>query len=611
MGGSSPLRGGHGRRADAAFLAAATVGAALCVVSVMTVAFRAQPDDRGAVALAVAIVVGVPFGVGLWAWSARQYARFGRFLVAAGCVFFVATNAQSDNEVVYSIGRVGIWLTAMALPALLLAFPTRALRSTAERVIVAGLFSVVVLLLLPTVFLVESYPAPVPFASCTNDCPRNAFMVLDHQPAFVRQVVYPMSAAATVLLLLVSWGVLARRLRHATKFGRRTLAPMVALATVAAVLVGSYLLIRRISPTAAALDPIGWGAVLCVPAVAMAFLIGLLRRRFFEAQSLEDLARRLRMHPEAGELRQVLAGVLGDPSLEIAYRGWPPSEWVDDEGHVVGAPRETPRRRVIRIPTDRPVAAILYDSALDEQRDLIAAAGSLALASLENTRLAAQVEASIDELQRSRARIQSAAYDERLRMERDLHEGAQQRLIALRIRLEMAARVAEENPSRGAAILADLGQELEEVLDEVRSLGRGIYPAVLADQGLRAALVAQARREPIPTTVDATDISRYPTEVESAVYFCCLEALQNITKHARGATSAWISLVDDGALRFAVVDDGMGISTENGAGAGITNMTDRLAAVGGTITIRSAPGEGTEVIGKVPLNDRLPRPLSA
>jgi signal transduction histidine kinase len=387
---------------------------------------------------------------------------------------------------------------------------------------------------------------------------------------------------------------------------------MVALATVAGILVGSYLLIRRISPTAAALDPIGWAAVLCVPAVAMAFLIGLLRRRFFEAQALEDLARRLRMHPEADELRRLLAGVLGDPSLEIAYRGWPPSEWVDDEGHTVGAPRETPRRRVIAIPTDDPVAAIVYDSALDEQRDLIAAAGSLALAALENTRLAAQVEASIDELQRSRARIQSAAYDERLRMQRDLHDGAQQQLIALRIRLEMAARLAEENPSRSSAMLVDLGRELEEALEEVRSLGRGIYPALLADQGLQAALVAQARREPIPTTVDATDISRYPAEVESAVYFCCLEALQNVAKHAQGATSGWISLVDDGALRFAVVDDGIGISANgDSAGAGITNMTDRLAAVGGTLVIRSAPGEGTEVIGKVPLNDRLPRPLSA
>jgi signal transduction histidine kinase len=437
-------------------------------------------------------------------------------------------------------------------------------------------------------------------------------MILEHQPAFVRQVIYPVSAGATVSLLLVSSGVLARRLRYGTEFSRRTLAPMLALATVAGILVASYLLIRRISPTSAALGPIGWGTVLCVPAVAMAFLIGLLRRRFLEAQALEDIARRLRGHPEADELRRVLSEVLGDPSLEIAYRGWSPGQWVDGEGHRVDAPRATPRRRVIATPTDHPVAAIVYDSALEEQRDLMAAAGSFALTALENTRLAAQLEGSIYELERSRARIQSAAYDERLRMERDLHDGAQQRLIALRIRLGTAARLAEENPSRSSAMLVDLGRQLEEALEEVRSLGRGIYPSVLADQGLEAALVAQARREPIPTTVDASDISRYPTEVENAVYFCCLEALQNVAKHARGTTSAWISLVDDGALRFAVADDGIGTSSEGeGASAGITNMTDRLAAVGGTITIRSAPGGGTEVIGKVPLHDRLPRPLSA
>jgi signal transduction histidine kinase len=255
---------------------------------------------------------------------------------------------------------------------------------------------------------------------------------------------------------------------------------------------------------------------------------------------------------------------------------------------------------------DQPVAALIYDSAFSEQRGLMTTAGSFALASLENTRLATQVEASLNELQESRARIQAAADSERLRIERDLHDGAQQRLVALRIRLELAAELAEGEPGRGSALLFELGRELEEALEEVRSLARGVYPSVLADQGLEEALAAVARKAPIATTVDARDLSRYPTEVESAVYFCCLEALQNVAKHAKGASSIWISLVDDGALRFAVVDDGAGFSGETvTAGTGVISMRDRLAAVGGELKIHSTPGEGTQVVGAVRVGEEI------
>jgi signal transduction histidine kinase len=563
----------------------------------------AQPGDESVISLAVTLVVGVPLAVGLWAWRKHEDARFGRVLFGAGCLFFVATLAESSNEIVYSIGRVGIWLTALAVPALLLAFPSGVLRTMAERTIVGALAGVVALLLLPTMFMVEAHPTPVPFASCSSDCPANAFMVLHHQPHFVKAFNYPAAGTATVLLLLVVAGILARRVRQATAVLRRTLSPMLAVAIVCGLLVAAYLLVRRVSPNSAALDPIGWASALCIPGIAVAFLIGLFRRRFFEARALERLAFRLRNHPEADELRRVLVEVLGDPSLEIVYRAPGPDGWVDAAGHRVDLPRETGRRCVTGVHSeDHPVAALVYDSAFSEQRELMAAAGSFALASLENTRLAAQVEASLDELQESRARIQAAADSERLRIERDLHDGAQQRLVALRIRLGLAAKLTEEEPRRGSALLFHLGRELEEALEEIRSLARGIYPSVLADRGLEEALGAVARRAPIATTVDARDLSRYPTEVESAVYFCCLEALQNVAKHAKGASSIWISLVDDGALRFAVVDDGAGFSKERvTAGTGVINMRDRLAALGGELKIHSAPGEGTQVVGAVPV----------
>jgi signal transduction histidine kinase len=594
-------------RDDAAFVSAAGLGLSLCVLSVVTVVSSAQPGDESVISLAVTLVVGVPIAVGLWAWRKHEDARFGRLLFGAGCLFFVATLAESSSEIVYSIGRVGIWLTALAVPALLLAFPSGVLRTTAERTIVGALAGVLSLLLVPTMFMVEAYPTPVPFASCSSDCPANAFMVLDRQPDFVKAFIYPASGTATVLLLLVVAGILARRVRQATSVMRRTLAPMLVVAIVCGLLVAAYLLVRRFSPNAAALDPIGWASALCIPGIAVAFLIGLLRRRFFEAQALERLAFRLRNHPEAEELRRVLAEVLGDPSLEIVYRAPGPDSWVDAAGLRVDPPRETGRRWVTRVHSeDQPVAALVYDSAFSEQRDLMATAGSFALASLENTRLATQVEASLNELQESRARIQAAADSERLRIERDLHDGAQQRLVALRIRLELAAELAEGEPGRGSALLFELGRELEEALEEVRSLARGVYPSVLADQGLEEALAAVARKAPIATTVDARDLSRYPTEVESAVYFCCLEALQNVAKHAKGASSIWISLVDDGALRFAVVDDGAGFSGETvTAGTGVISMRDRLAAVGGELKIHSTPGEGTQVVGAVRVGEEI------
>ena len=208
-------------------------------------------------------------------------------------------------------------------------------------------------------------------------------------------------------------------------------------------------------------------------------------------------------------------------------------------------------------------------------------------------------------MRRSRARIQAAADEERRRIERDLHDGAQQRLVALRIKLELAAERAGEDGD-GAASLRALGADVDEALEEVRSLARGIYPAPLADRGLVEGLRAAALSCALPATVLAAGIDRYPRAIESAAYFCCLEALQNAAKHATGATAAVIDLSDDGDLRFEVRDDGAGFDPAlvNG-GVGFTSMHDRLAAVGGEVAIESRPGHGTRVTARIPLNGAL------
>ena len=207
------------------------------------------------------------------------------------------------------------------------------------------------------------------------------------------------------------------------------------------------------------------------------------------------------------------------------------------------------------------------------------------------------------ELRASRARILASADDERRRIERDLHDGAQQRLVALRIRLELAAEAVAEGRAEPVEILRELGIEAEVALEEVRSLAHGIYPAPLAALGLAGALQAVAVRGPVPTTVMAEAGLRYPRDVETAAYFCCLEAMQNAAKHAPRATVIRVVLSEgEHALAFEVRDDGPGFDPERTPpGTGLTNMRDRLTAVGGELEVRSAPGAGTRVLAIIPL----------
>ena len=223
----------------------------------------------------------------------------------------------------------------------------------------------------------------------------------------------------------------------------------------------------------------------------------------------------------------------------------------------------------------------------------------------DHHRLTAETSSLLRTVGESRARIQTAADDERRRIERDLHDGAQQQLVALRIKLELAAELMSEAPQSGAkeaAALRRFGADVQEALEAVQSLARGIYPSTLADYGLVRALRSAALQNPLPTTLLARRVRRHSREIESAAYFCCLEALQNAAKHAHGARAVVIELWDDESLRVEVRDDGAGFDPDNvTSGLGFTSMRDRLAAVSGDLTITSRPGYGTSVAASIPL----------
>jgi signal transduction histidine kinase len=209
----------------------------------------------------------------------------------------------------------------------------------------------------------------------------------------------------------------------------------------------------------------------------------------------------------------------------------------------------------------------------------------------------------VQDLRASRRRI-VAAQDERAKaLERNIHDGAQQQLVALSVRLRLAEQLAERDPAATAEMLRDLQGAATTTLEDLRDLARGIYPPLLADKGLAAALESQARKAAVPVAVEAGDIGRHPPDIESTVYFCVLEALNNIAKYAQ-ARGAVVSLArDDGALTFEVRDDGAGF--DSGAttyGTGLQGMADRLDAIGGRLQVESRPGEGTKVHGEIPVN---------
>jgi signal transduction histidine kinase len=231
---------------------------------------------------------------------------------------------------------------------------------------------------------------------------------------------------------------------------------------------------------------------------------------------------------------------------------------------------------------------------------------------LRNVRLAAELQSRLEELRASRQRLVTAQDEERRRLERNLHDGAQQQLVALGVQLGLASRLARRDAPEVAAKLDGLQAQATDALENLRDLARGIYPPLLADQGLAVALDGQARKAAIPVDVEGEGIGRYPQEVEAAAYFCCLEALQNVAKYAN-ASSVRLRLADrDGTITFEVIDDGTGFDPEHTPlGTGLQGMKDRLEALGGTLTVESTPGGGTTVGGAIPVLTPAPTPSAA
>src|ERR1700682_1742355 len=328
--------------------------------------------------------------------------------------------------------------------------------------------------------------------------------------------------------------------------------------------------------------------------------------------------------PERGPARFPLTGpeesiVAHAPVSGIAWaKVWLPAVLAERNGATIRiAPVSHTGHLLGLIVSDRRAGAPALPTEADATLKELAREVGVAI---NNARLDAALEATLEDLRQhaealeaSRARIVAASDAERRRIERDIHDGVQQYLVALSVKARLARQMSNRDPARTATLLEELGQDISKALDELRTLAHGIYPPLLASEGLGAAMVAAARRAVIPTQVHADGIGRDPPELEAAVYFCCLEALQNAGKYAGENATATVGIRQDGDnLIFEVTDSGAGFDPVTRArGAGMTNMMDRVGAVGGTLRVDSKPGSGTTVSGTIPLRtapDNTPPP---
>jgi signal transduction histidine kinase len=590
--------------------ALAVLSVALCATSAAVALANSAAPHRGTYATIATLTVAALLGVGLYAWRRGGEGRFGEVLFATGLCWFLASLSNSDVSLLYSVGRIAGWVFEVVLIYALLSYPSGRLETRAARLVIASGALLVAILYLPTIPLVHQYPLPTPFTSCTAHCPANSFFA-GSEPGFIGNVVKPLREVLTVALYVSVVALLAVRLRSAGHNLRRTLAPVLGAAVLRFAAASAYVALRRAQVDADVLYVASLVALLSIPATALGFLVGLLQWRVYSGTALANLNTGLADATDPAELRSLLARSLEEPAVALYYA--PSSDgdhdgrprWLDSSGRDCPAPvevaavsclAEAEAESGLRI-------GIVCERGFRDHPDFLQAVASCVIAGLERQRLDVALAASLEDVAASRKRLASTADGARRKIERDLHDGAQQQLVALRVKLGLAREALDRDPTNAAEMVDGLGPEVDEIIEEVRSLARGIYPPLLASGGLGEALRAAGQRSPLPVTIRAEGIGRLSAETESAVYFCCLEALQNAAKHAKGANRVSVELRIDGDLLFEVSDDGCGLARETTSeGSGITGMRDRLAAVGGELRIESSPGAGARFLGRVSLD---------
>jgi signal transduction histidine kinase len=552
-----------------------------CAVPIRSIFVATTGEDVDLVSVGLLDWITVPYILaGAVAWLRRPESRLGPLMLAGGFASGLSALQLTHVDGFFTIGAVFDILPAAFFLHVCFAFPDGRLRSRFEQLLVGAAYGAALGLQLVKMWFGSFGPRSLIELSARPD---------------VARIVQHVQLLSLSAICLVGAGMLVTRRRQAGRLRRRSLALLVdsfALGLVMIVVlfaVGTFdgpgfLAIQRATLVVIGLSPI-------------VFLVGLLDARLARS-AIGDLMLELRAEPAPADLRDALAGALRDPSLTLVY--WLPDfqAYVDLAGREVELPNGNGRMATLIEKDGAQVAALIHDGALDDEPQLLDAVGAAAGISLENGRLHAELRARLEELKGSRVRMLDAGRRERQKLERNLHDGAQQRLIALSLELNLLELKLDDRPDLQSRLDAARG-EIATTLEELRDVARGIHPAVLSGHGLAVALESIAARAPLPVRLSVRLDARLPDRVEAAAFYVVSESLTNIAKHAEASNATvLVSRTMDG-LVVEIVDNGVG-GADTERGSGLRGLADRVESLGGRLRVWTPVGGGTRVQAEIP-----------
>lgn len=541
-----------------------------------------------------AYLVTAHIAVGLYWWQRRPASRFGPLLILFGAVAWVQGLQAANSPVLFAVGVLTEGVALLLGIYLVLAFPMGRLEPPAARWPMYGAVIGVVAFFVPWALFAPVIAGGGPLVRCAPDCPANPLQV-----ATAPTVVDVAGTFETYMLLAVIAGVVAvygKRVLTASRPARRAL---LAVAVTSLLWLPAYFAytvaawVLELGPEVT--DPLQWIVVGTRALMPLGFLLALLQAGGFAARAQQNLLDDLAGSLSPAAWRDAVAHALDDPALRLGYQDLGSGRFREADGRVLEPPAAGSGRAWVPIDHEHlPVAAMVVDEALTADPELVRAACAATLVAVEHGALE-------DELRTSRSRELEAQRAERERIGRDLHDSTQQRLIALRIRLMLLGEQLDLSEERET--VARLGDEVDRTIAELRDIAEGVTPPVLAARGVGPALEAVARRSPVRVTVYDSGIGRPPEAVETAIYFCCLECLQNAAKHAGPDALVQIRLDRRGErVQFTIEDDGPGFDPAAvTSGNGLGNLRRRVSALGGHVEVETRSGHGTRVSGAVPL----------
>jgi signal transduction histidine kinase len=537
------------------------------------------------------LIIAAWIAAGAYMWWTRPESRLGLLVAGSALVYASTSLMASANQWAFTTGRIALAAFLICLAYVYLCFPGDRLAAGRDRRFIAG-FALASAAVWPFVLAFsDQLPPGGALNACADTCPANALRVAGVHHGLT-EFLNATAVAVTTVGLVAAALILVSNARSPSRLRRRALEPVAFAYGVVAL---SYL--------ANALGELSGGALLNAQIAAAiggfltpaAMLAGQRRARSYASAAAGQLVIRGRTEGVSPErIRDWLRDALGDPTLDIAFWDWLRLAFVDIDGNSIDWTTTPPGRAVTQvIQGGRPVAAIAHSASLQEATEILDGLAQTALMLLENERL-------VDDLRASRARIVASADEERHRLERDLHDGAQQRLFLLQLKLERLRKAVADD--RLAGEIEEIEADAAAALEELRVLAHGIFPTVLVESGVPEALRAFAVDTAIPVRVTDHWIGRCSPTIEAALYFCALEAIQNVAKHAGEDAHVTVNLDRDGdRVDLSVEDDGIGFQPAGGSGArGFVTMRDRIGAVGGELEIISEPGAGVTVHVTIP-----------